>query len=635
MTPWNQTLKEILSYLTFGFSVFEPYYQTIETKEFGTVHTIKSLGFRKQSSIQEWQLNEDGTVDYVRQTIEQGDYLKDVNIPGDQLMIFSNDKEGDNYEGVSVLRSAYGSYIRKDLYLKLDMIGIEKMSIGTPVFYVSKSIVNDDIERSRIENIGKTYSSHQNAYIILPDEMREGGFEIQKGEYKNDSVSKSINREDKAIIDTILASFLEIGASRMGGNAQNEGQMDLFLNSICFIGDYIADTLDPLLHAMYVLNFGDPEVKLSLECKGINKKDFKTQSEIISEYSKSGIITPDFNLEGFLRKEMNLPELEEDQIKSDSNQVTEVENSDSKLSLEDKKKTIYSNDITLQEFSRDLTPHENAATLRSVRKDFDKSEEEYRSIIRSNLKKMKSKYLSDLRTALKQSNRDKAISSIKIGFNKQLRDELAEFFKNKVKMGSNEARKELGLKEVKMNEDAIVPNTSSRANILAKKNSDDIVSQFENQSILFSLNETEDSELSDKEIVEDTDENIDSFIESAAPYLGAGALVNKFINLGRNNTFFRNPNLVQGWQYSAVIDSRTTDLCLSLDGKTAPKNDPVWNSFAPPLHWNCRSIIIPILLSSPPEEFTGVDVDPIVRNGKTISKDEILKQKQFTSQKNN
>jgi len=34
-----------------------------------------------------------------------------------------------------------------------------------------------------------------------------------------------------------------------------------------------------------------------------------------------------------------------------------------------------------------------------------------------------------------------------------------------------------------------------------------------------------------------------------------------------------------------------TELCSNVDGFIAPKDDPVWNSITPPLHFSCRSQI--------------------------------------------
>lgn len=77
--------------------------------------------------------------------------------------------------------------------------------------------------------------------------------------------------------------------------------------------------------------------------------------------------------------------------------------------------------------------------------------------------------------------------------------------------------------------------------------------------------------------------------------------------LVRTNTFealnearfaeFTDPALegfVQGLEYSAILDDRTTEICEHLDGRTYLSSSPVWDQYRPPNHYNCRSILIPV-----------------------------------------
>lgn len=49
-----------------------------------------------------------------------------------------------------------------------------------------------------------------------------------------------------------------------------------------------------------------------------------------------------------------------------------------------------------------------------------------------------------------------------------------------------------------------------------------------------------------------------------------------------------------GFHYSAILDDRTTELCRTLDGMIAPKDDPIWQRFTPPNHFRCRSTLIEV-----------------------------------------
>lgn len=67
--------------------------------------------------------------------------------------------------------------------------------------------------------------------------------------------------------------------------------------------------------------------------------------------------------------------------------------------------------------------------------------------------------------------------------------------------------------------------------------------------------------------------------------------VNAIMNMVNREFFNNNADLFQGERYVATLDSRTTPICRSLDGKVFPVGEgPI-----PPLHWNCRSIRVPTL----------------------------------------
>jgi SPP1 gp7 family putative phage head morphogenesis protein len=68
---------------------------------------------------------------------------------------------------------------------------------------------------------------------------------------------------------------------------------------------------------------------------------------------------------------------------------------------------------------------------------------------------------------------------------------------------------------------------------------------------------------------------------------------------------------VKNMQYSAIIDTRTTDCCRFLDGKVFPLDSPELDALTPPNHYNCRSILValtPDVKVSQDEMITPSDV---------------------------
>lgn len=87
------------------------------------------------------------------------------------------------------------------------------------------------------------------------------------------------------------------------------------------------------------------------------------------------------------------------------------------------------------------------------------------------------------------------------------------------------------------------------------------------------------------------------------------------INEARKATF-NDPSLggfVTAMEYSAILDSRTTEICTQLDGHQHGKNSEFWETYAPPNHFQCRSLLIPITQDDEWEETdTPVSAQPQV-----------------------
>lgn len=68
-------------------------------------------------------------------------------------------------------------------------------------------------------------------------------------------------------------------------------------------------------------------------------------------------------------------------------------------------------------------------------------------------------------------------------------------------------------------------------------------------------------------------------------------------NSGRMNFFHHEEvrTFIQAYEYSSVLDERTTDFCLSWHGVVIRADDPMLQSLIPPNHYQCRAILIPIV----------------------------------------
>ena len=73
----------------------------------------------------------------------------------------------------------------------------------------------------------------------------------------------------------------------------------------------------------------------------------------------------------------------------------------------------------------------------------------------------------------------------------------------------------------------------------------------------------------------------------------ARTAVSSVVNNARQAVYNQNTDLVKAVLYVATLDTRTTLICINLDGKEFP----VGEGPRPPMHFNCRSTTIPVISS--------------------------------------
>lgn len=69
-------------------------------------------------------------------------------------------------------------------------------------------------------------------------------------------------------------------------------------------------------------------------------------------------------------------------------------------------------------------------------------------------------------------------------------------------------------------------------------------------------------------------------------------------NSGRMNEFMSDGvrEFIEAYQFMAIVDDATTDICRGLDGRILYPGDSDFAQYVPPLHYNCRSMLVPIFI---------------------------------------
>jgi hypothetical protein len=304
--PWKKVLGEILTFPEFGHSVFEVIHKVVlDHPKYGSYNGIEALSFRSQRTIERWNLEiPSGKLKSITQ-IANGDLYAYVDIEAPFLLVFSLNQEGSNYEGISMLRPCYGSFMRKDEYLKLNAIGIEKGAVGTPMAEVPEGKENSE-QFDNLVKVLEQYMSHEQGYITFPKDWK---ITIDHNAYDPTKVEESVDREDRRMAKAFLCNFLELGMSGGGGAfALSNDLSDFMLSGLELLAEEIEGPINQdLIPALIKMNRGPREFYPRLKHSGISDKAGKELADMLKTLADSKWLTPEDGDENHLRRRIGLP----------------------------------------------------------------------------------------------------------------------------------------------------------------------------------------------------------------------------------------------------------------------------------------------------------------------------------------
>lgn len=317
---FNQFLSEAVTMVEFGHSVFEVIHKVSQSPQYGTFNSLQALAFRSQKTIERWNLvPQTGALLSISQ-YAYGDIGKVVDIPSQFLMVYSINREGANYEGISLLRHCYGPWFRKNNYLKLNAIGIEKFAVPTPTVEIPPGKQYGPEYDAMSENL-ESYLTHEKNYLLYPSGWK---VTLNNNVYDPAKVETSIDSEDRRMTKSFLENFLELGMQGTGGSySLGNNLSSFFLDGLDHIALKIAEPINKtIIPNLIKMNRGNRSGYPMLKHSGISDKAGKELSELMKNYTDGQVIIPDDRLEEHIRKRHGLPK-----ASTDGRRVPAVSNS--------------------------------------------------------------------------------------------------------------------------------------------------------------------------------------------------------------------------------------------------------------------------------------------------------------------
>ena len=298
---WDDVIRQALLKNPFGFFPFEKVWRIAEGRVW-----LRKLAPRLPTTVSGWVFDDEGGLAGLEQTAMMNDVLKTVTIPVDKLLVFVNDKEGSNYQGMSILRPAVKHWWYKDRLYRIDAIAAERHGTGVPRAQAKEEGTTEE-ERARAEAILMRLHAHQKAYLVNPSHRWEFDImDMKATALKN--IMQSVEHHDVQIARAVLAEFLNLGDSGAGSWALSRDKSSFFLMALRASANNIADTFNRYLVPQLVdYNFAGVKVYPVLEYSQLETLDTKAIADAVAKLLTAGGMTADHELEQAIRSGLDLP----------------------------------------------------------------------------------------------------------------------------------------------------------------------------------------------------------------------------------------------------------------------------------------------------------------------------------------
>lgn len=324
---WADTLSEILSFMTYGWSYHEIVYKRRIGKTTSPITNSKyqdgligwrKLPIRSQDTLEGWEYKEH-TDELIGMTQTPPPDFERVTIPVEKALHFRTRSRKDNPEGRSILRTAYRAHYFKKRLEEIEGYGMERDLAGFPVLYspADLPIWDDDEDMKQIlaraEQIVSTIRRDAREGLVLPG--GENGWKLElisSGSRRQFDTNAIIDRYDKRIATSVLADFVMLGQQAVGSFALADNKTKIFALAVGTYLDVICEVFNnqgiPRLIDINGDHFKGITDYPKMTHGDIEDQDLVQFATFVTEMIGAGVLVPDEALEEEVRRVGGLPE---------------------------------------------------------------------------------------------------------------------------------------------------------------------------------------------------------------------------------------------------------------------------------------------------------------------------------------
>ena len=330
--PFDQTLRSALLHLAQGFQVFELVEQVVEaelryshpkTHELVTIPrrsflTWRRFAERRADTIYRWLAN-GGELKAVQQRVWVESGYEEPVIPADRLMVLINEREGDDWTGVSILRPAYKAWWMKGTVEKIAGIAFERHGVGINTAYIPAEYRSNAEMLNRIEKMLRDLRAGEFSYLVFPGPKGQAGASGAEGGFYFEVVTPEGGFPDflpflqylrGEIKGAVLARFAELGHGQTGARATGDVQSQVWYDALQSTADYIGAVFSEAGRRLIDRNYSVDRYP-RLVARDIEVRTLSEFAAGIAQVAASGAVSLDRPFREFVRKGLGAPPEEE------------------------------------------------------------------------------------------------------------------------------------------------------------------------------------------------------------------------------------------------------------------------------------------------------------------------------------
>lgn len=611
-----------------GFSLFEKVYDVVPCKMLGGGQAIvvKRLAERLPSSIKVngWLEGETNDLEAIGQLGPSNDGLmrfRDVTLPADKVLLFSWQRVGNNYQGVSAFRPVYAEILVQEMLRRLIGVSLQREGAGVPIAYTddrANALAPNDLKQ--IQQFLANLVMHEAASAVLPAGWKMD-WVYSPGANKGHVVD-TLNALGLTILQQLQAQQMVLGTNETGSRAVGSIHASAADTQVKRIGAAFEGVLngsggrayEGLIRHLVELNFG-PQDGYPKFCFSFAKPQTSPleRAQALAAAVGAGAITITHDIENELREDLGFAPIDEDErdaIHEDkAAKALEIARAaptnENEAPPSNAKKPPFKEKLKASAFvaGRPLRPNELHLSTQAIADFLDTARERFEMALRPEVVKMLVKVIPEIHAAMADGDPSE-ISSVKLD-TKAIAAIVEDFLRSSRSEGARQVHSEIAKAKSSRRLTAASGDEKDPPPTDAEfDDSDEKVLQAQKTSLVKRITqrlehdlETEaiDAVRTGSEASEVVSRTVMRQLESKALRTDAGIIVTRAWNLGRDEAAKKLG--ATEVEYSAIMDSATCGPCASMDGRTAKANSAEHDAMLPPNRdceggGNCRCCLV-------------------------------------------